>query len=613
LAFAVSAAEAASRRAVTRGAVRDAILGAPIGTTVWLASRSHGAYEIGAWAPLGLVLLAALLVLCIAGWRLSLRAAAPAAALLTLGVWAAVSGIWGGVADAGWTTLDQLIVAGAALTLGAMLAAAASPRLIQNAVLIGIAAHGIELLARLAFSSNAQAYFHGRVLYGLVGYQNAQAAILAIGIPPALALGADNRRLLRGAGAGAAVLLCAGVLLTESRGGLLALVIGVLVQIIWSRNVRVAATALVTLAAAGVLIPQLRHVDSALFAAHANHAVRMYVLFAVAAAAAAAILVQIRLPQPSRRVLAASVAAAVCALGVVGSMTVGPRLGSAWSQLTSDAAPNTAPGSTRLVSLSLNGRREAWRVALGAAADHPLVGGGPASFALRWTEKRRLAGLYILQPHSIELELLSELGAVGLAAFLAFVVLAYRGIARSPQSVGGVAAGVISVVLIQASYDWTWSFPGLIVPALLMVGAAGVGGARRRAVPAAAIIALLVVSGAAIAAPYLAHRQVDAARALQAVDPGAALSHARAAAKLDPWDEEAVSMEAAIAASVGKFALAAREYHDAAALAREPWVDYYQEALAWQRAGLNARRLAACRAARAQNPLEPLLQRDQCD
>jgi O-Antigen ligase len=615
LAFAVSTAEAASSRAVTRGAVRDAILGAPIATTIWLASRSHGAYEIGAWAPLGLLLLAALLVLCIAGRHLSLRAAAPAAALLTLGVWAAVSGIWGGVADAGWTTLDQLIVAGAALTLGAMLAAATSPRVIQTAVLIGITAHGIELLARLAFSSNAQAYFHGRVLYGLVGYQNAQAAILAIGIPPALALGADNRRLLRVAGAGAAVLLCAGVLLTESRGGLLALGVGVLVQIIWSRNGRVAATALVTLAAAGVLITQLRHVDRALFAAHPDHAVRVYVLFALAAAAAAAVLVQIRLPQPSRRVLAALVAAAVCALGVVGSMTIGPRLGPAWSQLTtSDAPPNAAPGSTRLVSLSLNGRREAWRVALGAAADHPFLGGGPASFALRWTEKRRLAGLYIIQPHSIELELLSELGVVGLAAFLAFVVLAYRGIARSRQSVGGVAAGVISVVLIQASYDWTWSFPGLIVPALLMLGAAGSGGARRRAVPAAAMIALIVVSGAAIAAPYLAHRQVDAARAQQVVDPGAAWSHAQAAAKLDPWDEEAVSMEAAIAASVGKFALAAHKYHDAAALASQPWVDYYQEALAWQRAGHNnARRLAACRAARAQNPLEPLLQRDQCD
>jgi len=320
------------------------------------------------------------------------------------------------------------------------------------------------------------------------------------------------------------------------------------------------------------------------------------------------------LPLPGRRVLAAAVATAICALGIIGSMTVGPRLSSAWSQVKSDAPPTAAPGSTRLVSLALNGRRDAWRVALGAAAAHPLLGEGAARFALRWTEKRRLEGLYIIQPHSLELELLSELGIVGLSAFLAFVVLAYRGISRTSRGVGGTAAGVISIVLLQASYDWTWSFPGLVVPALLVVGAACAGGVRLRAVPVTVlIVALSVVSGGAIVAPYLAHRQVEAARAVQVADPTAAWSHAQAAAKLDPWDEEARSTQATIAESVGQFSLAAREYHDAAALALQPWVDYYQEAQAWSWAGFDARRLAACRAAQAQNPLEPLLERDQCE
>lgn len=614
LAFAVSVEEAASRLVVTRSAVQDGVLVVPIAAAVWLATRSHGAYDIAAWAPLGLLLLATALVLCIAGWGLPRRAAAPAAALVILGVWAALSGLWGGVPDAGWTMLDQLLVAGAALAVGAMLATAPGrARVIQAAVLAGIAAHCVELLGHLAFSPNVAAYFHGRVLYGLVGYQNAQAAILAIGIPPALALAAQRHRLLRAAGVGTAVLLSAGVLLTESRGGLLALVVGVIVQIAWSRNRRVAATALLTLAAAGVLAVQLRHVDRALFAGHAQHPVRVYVILAFAAAAVAAVLAQIQLPRPSRRTLVTVAAATICVLGIVGGLTAGPRLGSAWSQLASDAPPQGAPGSTRLVSLSLNGRREAWRVALGMIEAQPLLGEGPASFPLRWTENRRLGSLYIIQPHSLELELLSELGIVGLASFLAFVVLTYRGIARAGRDVGGVAAGVISIVLVQASYDWTWSFPGLVVPALLIVGAACAGGARLLAIPATMlIVALIVVSGAAITAPYLADRQLDAAQALQVSDPKTAWAHARAAAKLDPWDEEARSMQAAIAESVGKFSLAAREYHDAAAVAQAPWVDYYQEALAWQRAGFNARRLAACRAAQAQNPLEPLLERDQC-
>jgi O-antigen ligase len=614
LAFAASVAETATSRAVTRPSVRELILVAPVAVAIWLATRRHGAYEISTWGPLGLFLLAGAVVLSIAGRHVSRRAAGPAVALIGLGAWAAVSTGWGGVPDAGWTMLDQLLIAAAALAVGAMLSTTSrQARVVQSAVLLGLVAQGIELLARLGLSANPQAYFHGRVLYGLAGYQNAQAAILAIGIPPALGLTTTDRRLLRAAGAAAAVVLTAGVLLTESRGGLLALVVGVLIQIVWMRNARVTATALLTLAAAGVLIVPLRHVDAALFAGHVAHTIRVYVILAFASAAIAGTLAQISVPLPGRRLLAATALTAICILGIVGSVTLGPRVGSAWSQLTSDAPPNTAPGSTRLVSLSLNGRREAWRVAAGAVAAHPLLGEGPASFALRWTEKRRLENLYILQPHSLELELLSELGIVGIGCFLAFVILAYRGVTHATRSVGGVAGGVISIVLLQASYDWTWSFPGLVVPALLMVGAACGGGARVRGVTGATLVgAVIVVSAVAIAAPTLAARAVDAARSLQATNPQAAWSRAATATRLDPWDEEARATQASIAESVGEFALAARKYQEAAAFAQQPWADYYREALAWQQAGSTSLRLRACRAARAQNPLEPLLARDRC-
>ncbi len=614
MASAGSVAEAATSRAVSQPVVQDLILVAPVATAIWLATRFHGAYEISAWAPLGLVLLAAILVLSIGGWRVPRRAAAPAVALIGLGVWAAVSAGWGGVPDAGWTTLDQLLIAAAALALGAMLSTTSQrAHVVQSAVLVGITLHGVELLARLGFSENPQAYFHGRVLYGLAGYQNAQAAILAIGIPPALAVASRDHRLLRASGAAAAVLLSAGVLLTESRGGLLALGVGVLIQIVWSRRARLTATAFLMLAGMAVLAVPLRHVDAALFAGNAEHAIRVYVVLAFATAATAGILAQLRLPMPSRRVLAATTAIAICGVATLASVTVGPRLAPAWSQLTSDAPPDAAPGSTRLVSLSFNGRLEAWHVAAGAIAEHPVLGNGPASFALRWTEKRTLASLYIIQPHSLELEILSELGIVGLAWFLAFVILAYRGAARSARGVGGVAVGVLSIVLIQASYDWTWSFPGLVVPALILVGAACGGGRRLGGVSAAAVVCTaLLVSGAAIAAPYLASRQIAVAQALEKTNPTAAWSHAATAVKLDPWAEEARSTQASIAESLGKFSLAAQKYHDAAAFAPQPWADYYREALAWDRAGSAPKRSLACRAARAQNPLEPLLARDRC-
>jgi hypothetical protein len=261
----------------------------------------------------------------------------------------------------------------------------------------------------------------------------------------------------------------------------------------------------------------------------------------------------------------------------------------------------------------LNGRREAWRVALGVIADHPLLGAGPSTFALRWTENRRDASLYIIQPHSLELELLSELGVVGLCLFLAFLGLACRSVAGGARAVGGTAAGCLAIVVLQASYDWTWSFPGLVVPALLIVGAAATGRRLRIGLPLAiAGVGVAAFAAAAIAGPYLANRKVEAAQAVLASDPSAAWLRAESATRFDPWSEEAHATLAAIAGSVGKYRLEAQEYNRAARLALRPWVDYYHEAAAWRHAGVPARAAAVCRLARSQNPLEPLLQRPPC-
>ena len=82
-------------------------------------------------------------------------------------------------------------------------------------------------------------------------------------------------------------------------------------------------------------------------------------------------------------------------------------------------ASSASASGTHLASLSLNGRKEAWRVAGGLIADHPLIGDGQSAFARRWAAASHTGPtLYILQPHSLELELLSELGVVGLGIFV---------------------------------------------------------------------------------------------------------------------------------------------------------------------------------------------------
>ena len=204
-----------------------------------------------------------------AGWRQLQAGGGSGGGVVALGVWAAVSAAWERRTRAGWTTLDQLLIRASALVVGGMVAtSAARIRVIQYGVLAGIAAHGIELLARLALSSDAPSYFHGRVLYGLVGCKTRRRRSSRSVSTTALALAAHHRRLPHGRpeqvqpGAALRRHLADRVARRPARARP-----QVLVQIVWSRNLRVAATALVTLAASAALFPQLRHVDRALFTA----------------------------------------------------------------------------------------------------------------------------------------------------------------------------------------------------------------------------------------------------------------------------------------------------------------------------------------------------------
>ena len=70
------------------------------------------------------------------------------------------------------------------------------------------------------------------------------------------------------------------------------------------------------------------------------------------------------------------------------------------------------------------GRAAAWRVAWDAARSRPVVGIGAGGFEQRWLAARRQPFAF-RDAHNLYLEMLAELGAVGLALLLAaFAVLA---------------------------------------------------------------------------------------------------------------------------------------------------------------------------------------------
>jgi len=108
-----------------------------------------------------------------------------------------------------------------------------------------------------------------------------------------------------------------------------------------------------------------------------------------------------------------------------------------------------------------------WHVAWAEVADAPLVGKGAGTFELAWLERQPIPAS-VHDAHSLYLELLAELGIVGLALL---------GLALAPPLLAGfrggsaAAAGGYVAFLAHAGLDWDWEFPA-VTGAGLLCGAA---------------------------------------------------------------------------------------------------------------------------------------------
>ena len=146
-----------------------------------------------------------------------------------------------------------------------------------------------------------------------------------------------------------------------------------------------------------------------------------------------------RPPRPQRRAAAAVLAAGVLVAAVVGVASAGRIADTARAQydafVTLGAAH--ADSGSRLVSGAGN-RYDYWRVAWHAWQDAPVRGVGAGNYDRRYFAERSVTE-DVRQPHSIELQLLSELGVVGLALLL--VVLGAHRLGRPPRAGSPAAAG----------------------------------------------------------------------------------------------------------------------------------------------------------------------------
>jgi hypothetical protein len=420
-------------------------------------------------------------------------------ALLALGVWAFASLEWSPLPtlarDEGLLTLWYALVVALALagarTIEARLGAVAVAAL-------GIAAFAVATAAALRFGAHPLTrYDHGRLAFP-ISYANAQASLFAIGFWPSVVLAARRTAhpLARGVLVGAAAVCLGGALLPQSKGALLGLAVSTLVVVALSpARLRLLVPAGIAVAGGAAAFRSLTapfraYTDTAEVAAIHRAGSALLLLAAGGAIAGLVYALLDRRIEPGagarrRAGIAALAVAALALLGGLGAaaLTVddpGTFLQRQWTAFTH--TPEHERGSTHLLTLG-SYRYDYWTVAAHRFTAHPLAGIGARGFGPAYLVHGH-SNETPARAHSVAMDALAEQGVVGFAllalALGALVLAAARGArARRAPAVAGLGAGL--TWLAQALVDWTWTFPAVTVPALVLLAvAAGADGSRIR-------------------------------------------------------------------------------------------------------------------------------------
>jgi UDP-GlcNAc:undecaprenyl-phosphate GlcNAc-1-phosphate transferase len=487
-------ATAARTRSLDLELVVLAVLGAGAGVSPFFG----GFYDQTIWAPIGLGLLVLLTAVVIAR-PVQLRRAATIAlcALGALGALALVSAAWAGSPTNASVNGNRYVVY--ALFLALVLVLVRGRR--EAVVLIGsfcaaaLAVAGADLV-RMLSGDLEQLFVNGR-LNGPLGYINGQANFFLLAAWPCVAL-AEQRRLrwLSGLALAASTLLFGLTVMSQSRGAILALIASVVIVLaaVPGRRRRAAGLALVAAAVAATVPTLLDAYHSTNLSrgvsAPAAHDAAVALLLASAVVglvwwAALAIEAQLRarsqyLFEGARTAVSAAYAtAAVVAVGaaILTAGTLGHSIRTQYDAFVHlDPAATSDSSVGRLVSGGGH-RYDYWRVAADTWEEKPLGGVGGGNYPRSYYLKRQTSEA-ILQPHSIELQTLSELGLPGAALLLVLLCAVIAGIvftrrralvSTAERGLLVAATGTIAAWSVHTSVDWMHLLPGVTAGALIAV------------------------------------------------------------------------------------------------------------------------------------------------
>jgi tetratricopeptide (TPR) repeat protein len=486
---------------------------------------------------------------------------------------------------------------------------------------------GDEEIARLLPSAR------GRLSYP-IGYWNGTAALLALGVVLMTWLGAAAGSVLgRAASVATIPMLGLGIYLASSRGGFAALVVGVIVLIaLGPDRLRLSTAALVGAVGGGLAVAlasgQTALLDATNSASADNQGAELLgatvacmffagVLYLVLDGAVGRVRVS---PRGARIGLAIGAVAVVAGLVAVNPSE---RFDEFKSVPTSEGAGRADFISSHLASGSGSGRWQFWGVALDAFEDQPVHGIGAGGYANYWNQHAPISRA-TKQAHSLYLEILGELGPLGLLMLLGFLIVPiWRGASARlgwPDGEAGVAIALVSAGALSAAIDWVWQIPavfGIVIVALALLAGPSLavredGKARPRERDSALLwrigILIVAIAGLLLAGDQLlAKRSLDASQsAAREGNLGDAADQARTAIALEPWAAQPRLQLALLEESAGDLAGARRS--TAAAIDRSPddWSLWLVRARIATREGRLPEARTALAQARRLNPRAPV-------
>lgn len=592
---------------------------------------ADGGYFPGDWglATIAFVLVAATILLVADLPRPATPELAFVAGLAALAAWAAVSLLWSPGATAPVLEAERgLLYLAASLAVVALLSFRASAAALLGGVLAGTVAVASYALATRLFPGRVGGAYDPSSGYQLaepLGYWNALGILAAVAILLAAGFAAHGGPVTRVLAACSLVVLLPTLYFTFSRGALLALVLGAVVQVaVDPRRVRLVASGLVlgAPAALGVLLASRYHAltapgDSLTTAQREGRelALTLAALALVAAGAAIALHVaerRILFPPRAGTALLAAVAVAAVLAAAAGLAAAGGPVEAV--DRAADAFGETPPAGSgdlqrRLLSASGNGRGDYWRVAWSMVRDEPLLGAGAGGFEASWFRERPVA-FHARDAHNLYLEKLAELGPVGFALLLGTLALPLLAVRRARRyRYGPAAAAALAAYLLHAGVDWDWEVPAVTIPALVCAAVLLAATrpddppwltGRRRGIA----LALLAPLAAAALVAHVGNRAAAASiAATESGDPARGLAEAKRATAWAPWSEEAWQLRGEAELELGDADAARSSLSRALERNRESWSIWFDLALA----SSGAARERALDRAEELNPLGPEL------